>query len=111
MVIKADSPALPLPPARCLTKTQAANYLGIGVTLLTQIGPEPVRLGRRCVYDVLDLDRWLDDYKQRGRAQKEKSLWPEMKKDSIVARTPRTGGSMSFSQTETEYAKALGYES
>ena len=102
-------PALPLPRARCLTKAQAAQYLGIGVTLLTTIGPAPIKLGRRCVYDVLDLDHWLDQYKQRGRAVKE-VLWPE-KEDSTVAKTRPTGGSMLSSQTDDEYVKVLELKS
>jgi outer membrane scaffolding protein for murein synthesis (MipA/OmpV family) len=100
--------ALPLPPARCLSKTQAAEYLGIGVTLLAEIGPKPIKLGRRCVYDVIDLDTWLDEYKARGRARKE-VLWPE-NKDSTNARTRRTGGSTWSSRTDAEYVKALGYD-
>ena len=37
-----------------------------------------LKLGRRCVYDKLDLDAWLDEYKQREhwRAGKGKTLWP-----------------------------------
>jgi len=100
--------ALPLPPARCLNKCQAAEYLGIGITLLAVIGPRPVKLGRRCVYDVVDLDAWLDDYKSRGRASKE-VLWPE-KEDSTNERTPRSGGSTRSCQTDAEYAKALGLD-
>ncbi|MDE0312594.1 MAG: hypothetical protein OXI52_10050 [Caldilineaceae bacterium] len=42
---------------RCLSREQAARYLGIGRTLLRRIGPPPVRLGRRLVYDRVDLDR------------------------------------------------------
>jgi hypothetical protein len=101
--------ALPLPHARCLSREQAAAYLGIGVTLLLEIGPPPVRLGRRRVYDVVDLDAWLDDHKSRGRASKEKSLWPE-KEASTDARTRRTGGSTASSPMAAEYAKALGFE-
>jgi hypothetical protein len=56
-----DETGLPLPLVRCLTKEQAAAYLGIGVTLFLQIGPEPVKFGRRSVWDVIDLDRWLED--------------------------------------------------
>lgn len=58
-----QSTALPLPHARCLNKHQAAEYLGIGVTLLAEIGPRPVKIGRRCLYDVVDLNAWLDNYK------------------------------------------------
>ena len=56
-----EAATLPLPPARCLNKRQAAEYLGTGVTLLTQIGPRPIQLGRRRVYDVIDLNTWLDE--------------------------------------------------
>ncbi|MDH5500458.1 MAG: helix-turn-helix domain-containing protein [Gammaproteobacteria bacterium] len=94
---------------RCLSREQAARYLAIGRTLLTRVGPPPVRLGRRLVYDRVDLDRWLDETKSRGRAIKE-DLWPE-KKDSTGGRTHRTGGSTLSSQTDAEYVKALGLRS
>ena len=90
---------------RRLSREQAARYLGIGRTLLRRIGPPPVRLGRRLVYDRVDLDRWLDETKSRGRAIKE-DLWPE-KKDSTEGKTRRIGGSRSSSRTDAEYAKAL----
>jgi hypothetical protein len=61
-------PVLPLPRVRCLTKEQAAEYLGIGVTLLAELQVPVVKLGRRCVYDLVDLDAWLTEYKRRGRA-------------------------------------------
>jgi hypothetical protein len=108
MANETEKQQLPLPSTRCLSKQQAADYLGIGVTLLTQIGPPPVKIGRRCLYDVVDLDAWLDEYKSRGRARKE-VLWP-VKKDSIDARTRRTGGLTQSSRTDAEYAKALGLE-
>ena len=104
-----ETPApLPLPSARCLTKQQAAEYLGIGVTLLTQVGPKPIKFGRRTVYDVVDLDSWLDEYKQRGRVIKE-ARWLE-KKDSTGEKAPPSGGSMRSSQTDAEYAKALSLD-
>ena len=51
-----DDNGLPLPAARCLSKEQAAAYLGIGVTLLTELNVPCIKIGRRCVYDKLDLD-------------------------------------------------------
>ena len=89
---------------RCLSREQAARYLGIGRTLLARIGPPPIRLGRRRVYDRVDLDRWLDETKSRGRAIKEE-LWPE-KKDSTDEKTRRIGGSRSSSQTDARYAES-----
>jgi hypothetical protein len=96
-------------PVRCLDRASAAAYLGIGKTLLARIGPPPIRLGRRRVYDRVDLDRWLDEYKSRGRAIKEE-LWPE-KKDSIDGKIRRIGGSTQSSRTDAEYAKVLGLKS
>lgn len=101
-----DEDRLPLPAARCLSKEQAAEYLGIGVTLLAELRVPAIKLGRRCVYDVLDLDAWLDEYKQRGRAGKEKSPWPKTP-ESIDARTPDFGGLMQPSQMASAYAEAL----
>ena len=97
---------LPLPSIRCLSKEEAASYLGIGVTLLSEFDIPAVKFGRRLVYDVVDLDLWLEEYKQRGRAGKEK-LWlvkPESTRESIHP----TGGLMQHSQTAKEYAKVLG---
>ena len=61
--------------ARCVTRQEAADYLGIGVTLLESLGVPALHLGRRRVYDRVDLDAWLDDYKSQGRAGKE-TQWP-----------------------------------
>ena len=104
-----EETALPLPAARCLNKEQAGEYLGIGVTLLTELGVPFIKLGRRCLYDRLDLDAWLDDYKssEQGRAGKEKTLWP-VKQESTGARILATGGLLQPSRTASEYAKVLG---
>jgi hypothetical protein len=101
-----EDKGLPLPPARCLSKEHAADYLGIGVTLLTELEVPFVKLGRRCVYDVLDLDAWLNDYKQRGRAGKDKTLWLK-KQESTEGQILGTGGLMQPSQTVSAYAEAL----
>lgn len=97
---------LPLPEVRCLSKEQAAVYLGIGVTLLAELGVPFLKMGRRCVYDKVDLDEWLNEYKQRGRAGKE-FIWP-VKPESTGDRILDTGGLVQRSQTAREYAKALG---
>ncbi len=104
-----EEAGLPLPAARCLNKEQAGDYLGIGVTLLTELGVPFIKLGRRCLYDKLDLDVWLDDYKsrERGRARKEKTLWP-MKLESTDEKILVTGGLLQPSRTASEYAKVLG---
>jgi hypothetical protein len=104
-----EQTGLPLPAARCLNKEQAADYLGIGVTLLSELGVPFIKLGRRCLYDKLDLDLWLDEYKTReqGRARKEKDLWP-MKPESTGDPIHVVGGLASPFRTASEYAKVLG---
>jgi hypothetical protein len=103
-----EGTGLPLPFRRCLTKEEAAEYLGIGVTLLSELGVPFVKLGRRCIYDLVDLDAWLEEYKQRGRAGKEsKQKWP-VKVASTGAEILGTGGSRPYYRTAEMYAKALG---
>ena len=101
-----DEQALPLPSTRGLSRKQAAAYLGIGITLLAEQGVPFIQIGRRCVYDRVDLDAWLDEYKHRGRAKKE-TIWP-VKVDSTGGGIPVTGGSMWYYRTAAAYAKALG---
>ena len=43
---------LPLPFVRCLSKDEAGSYLGIGVTLLSELNIPAVKFGRRLVYVV-----------------------------------------------------------
>jgi hypothetical protein len=104
-----DDVSLPLPPPRCLSRNQAAAYLGIGLTLFSRLAIPPIRFGRRLVYDRVDLDAWLDEHKGRGRAIEE-VLWPE-DEDSTDEKTRRTGGSTLSSRMDAEYARALGYGS
>jgi|GEM_PF-905459 len=97
---------LELPTARCLTKAQASAYLGVGITLLEALQVPCLKLGRRTVYDTVDLDAWLDEYKGQGRARKE-TLWP-VKPDSTGGVTRPSGGSMLSYPTADAYAEALG---
>ena len=101
-----DVQQLPLPVSRCLSKDQAAAYLGIGTTLLAELDIPCIRFGRRCVYDTVDLDRWLDEYKQRGRAGKE-DLWP-VKAEYTGEKVHLSGISMQCSRTAKDYAGVLG---
>lgn len=100
-----EPPALPVPRVRCLSKEQAAAYLGIGITLFDGLQVPTIKFGRRCVYDIVDLDAWLNEYKHRGRAGKE-TLWP-VRKESTGGETRATGGLMWSCPTATDYAKAL----
>jgi hypothetical protein len=100
-----EIPTLPLPPVRCLTMARAATYLGIGVTLLNGLQVPFIKLGRRCLYDLVDLDAWLTEYKQRGRAGRE-TLWLVRRK-STSGGTLASGGSISYYPAASAYAKAL----
>ena len=104
-----DDTALPLPQVRCLTKEEASRYLGIGLTLLAELNIPSIKLGRRLVYDVVDLDAWLDEYKRCGRAGKE-TLWP-VKQVSTAVPILGTGGYAPPSPTAKQYAIALGLKS
>ena len=94
-----------MPRVRCLSKEEASRYLGIGLTLLAKLGVPSIKVGRRLLYDVVDLDTWLEEYKQRGRAGKE-ILWP-VKLDSTSGQIPATGGLMLSYQTANDYEAAL----
>lgn len=103
-----EDEGLPLPPVRCLSKEQAAHYLGIGVTLFAELQVPYVRFGRRCVWDRVDLDAWLEEHKgERRRASDKEDLWP-VTKGSTEGRILGTGGSTRRSPTAHEYAKVLG---
>lgn len=54
-----DRPLLPDWP-RLMGEEMAARYLSLGTTTLRANGPTPRRMGRRVLYDRLDLDRWAD---------------------------------------------------
>ena len=100
---------LPLPIKRCLSKDEAASYLGIGITLLSELNIPIIKFGRRSVYDKVDLDLWLEEYKhsERGRVGKD-LVCTNPKKESTVDLIRATGGLMQHSQTAKEYAKVLG---
>jgi excisionase family DNA binding protein len=57
---------------RLLPPASAAKYLGVEkstfyVTLPT-MGLRPVRMGKRDLYDIRDLDAWVDRQKEVARA-------------------------------------------
>ncbi|WP_419808352.1 hypothetical protein [Sphingomonas sp.] len=45
---------------RLLSEGDAADYLSIGSTTLRGLGLKARRVGRRVLYDIRDLDRWVD---------------------------------------------------
>lgn len=54
---------------RYLDADAAAKYLGVSQGYLNKLritggGPVFSKLGRRCVYDVVDLDQWIADRKR-----------------------------------------------
>ena len=100
---------LPLPDKRCLSKKEAASYLGIGTTLLAELRIPAVKLGRRLVYDKVDLDLWLEEYKRGEQRRVGKDLlWTNPKTAFLDAPTPGIGGSTPPYQMDKEYARVLG---
>ena len=45
---------------RLLSEADAADYLSIGATMFRGLGIKARRVGRRVLYDIRDLDRWVD---------------------------------------------------
>jgi len=85
--------SLSLPAIRCLSKEEAAQYLGIGVTLLSELDIPCIKIGRRSLYDRVDLDAWIEEYKQgeHERAKKE-AIWPKPKRESTGDKILASGG-------------------
>jgi hypothetical protein len=45
---------------RLMGEELAAAYMSLSATTLRDKGPEPRRVGKRRLYDRIDLDRWAD---------------------------------------------------
>jgi predicted DNA-binding transcriptional regulator AlpA len=62
-------------PARTLVNTKgAARHTGLSASHLNQLrvygnGPTFIKLGARVLYDVSDLDAWLDAHKRRSTSE------------------------------------------
>lgn len=57
-----------------LTVEEAATYTGISASTLNKLrcfgsGPAYLKLGRRVVYDLADLDFWLTSHKRRSTSE------------------------------------------
>ena len=64
----------PLP--RYLDTVQAASYLGLSPSTLSRMrvtggGPRYSKAGRRVIYDVRDLDTWVEERKRRFTGESE----------------------------------------
>src|SRR5262245_49914959 len=94
---------LPLPVVRCLTRLQAARYLGVGITLFDTLGVPCIRLGRRCVYDRVDLDAWLDEYK--GQMHATGSIGVSINRTTLASGDLGVSGSLDRHSTARAYAK------
>ena len=99
------------PVIRCLNRLEAARYLGVGTTLFDELRVPSVNFGRRRVWDVIDLNDWLDEYKKRGRAGKEVAKWPakQGRNTTVSGREliRDSGGSTLCFQTADAYEEAL----
>jgi excisionase family DNA binding protein len=85
---------------------EAAAYLGVSASKLVSLGIPCVRIGRRRLFDKLDLDRFFE---ARKLGNKDFDVWLE-RKAYTNERTPPTGGSTVSSPMVSAYAKVLGLE-
>ena len=60
---------------RGLSGKEAAEYVGVGVETLERLGPPPLRIGRRKVWDRKLLDAWMD--KLGGVSSEDKQGWTD----------------------------------
>ena len=51
---------VPAIPPRLLSISGTAQYLGLSKGALCHVPVAPIRLGRRILYDVREIDLWLD---------------------------------------------------
>lgn len=58
-----DANGPPLPFRRCLTKDEAADHIGIGLTPPRELEVLYARLRYRSMCDVVDPNAWLAEYK------------------------------------------------
>jgi Helix-turn-helix domain len=57
-----------------LTTPQAAAFVGLGVSSLEKLrvvggGPAFLKIGRRVVYDALDLERWVAKHRRSSTSE------------------------------------------
>jgi excisionase family DNA binding protein len=62
------------PSAKVLRTRDAAEYVGIGESTLTNLrvsggGPRFIKLGKTVLYDVRDLDKWMNANKFKTTAE------------------------------------------
>jgi hypothetical protein len=77
---------------RVLSAKQAAEYLGLEHGNLAKRrcyggGPAFVRLGRRIVYDIADLNKWMDGNRHESTSQYD-AAGAEAQKTQVAAKTP-----------------------
>jgi hypothetical protein len=72
----AKAPALhPNVTPRGLSREEAAEYWGIGVTLFDQHAPPPKRIGTRNVWDIRALDKAFDRLPEKVDAEPGRGGW------------------------------------
>ena len=62
---------------RLVSRNDAATYLDVSLrTLISRVDPEldRVSIGRRVLYDVRDLDAWIDQRKEQARVVRRNSV-------------------------------------
>lgn len=72
--VNAAPPLMPVQIKRLLTVVGAATYLSLSPSTLNRWrvsgdGPRYVKLGGKILYDVCDLDQWIEDHKRASTSE------------------------------------------
>ena len=51
---------------RLMSAKLAAAYVSMSETTIRERGPKPKRFGKRCLWDIHDLDRWAESLNDDG---------------------------------------------
>jgi hypothetical protein len=92
-----------------MSESLAAAYLSIGKPTLREHGPEPVRVGRRVLYDRKALDRWADNLGgQPLTIEEEAAETREAERRFLERRRQRLAGENLICSPAVQRAAAVG---
>jgi predicted DNA-binding transcriptional regulator AlpA len=74
-----SNPSHATPWPRGLSRSEAAAYVGLGTTFFDELVgegkfPKPMKIGKRCIWDKVDLDGAFDSFKD-SVAPSERNPW------------------------------------
>ena len=76
---------------RLLSEGDAADYLSVGSTTLRGLGLKARRVGRRVLYDIRDLDSWVDRMDEQPIAPAEQLRESQDEEERFFAKRAANG--------------------